>query len=181
MRFLTIVILSALFVFSGCEDKTQPKEGKTEAVQEKKIQYPITLTATNGENITIDKVERGLSFSNASNQAVLLNFFATWCPPCIAEIPHLNNLQKKHEGKLKIVSVLMEDKNLDQVKQFMEKYNIQYTTTQGEANFDLAKAVGDVQAIPFMILYDKNGKYATHYTGAVPEEMLDVDITKVVK
>lgn len=181
MRFFTIVLLSTLFIFVGCENKKVQQGQQVATQQEQKIKFPLALTTLDDENITINKIDRGFTFSNTDNEAVLLNFFATWCPPCKAEIPHFNNLQKKYDGKLKIISVLMEDKNTQQIKEFVKKYDIGYIVTQGSANFDLAKAIGDVQAIPFTILYDKNGKYATHYTGAIPEEMLDVDILKVIK
>lgn len=184
MRFLTFILSLCLFAFIlvGCSDKkeTQKEKEEPQAKQEQKIQYPITLTSMTGENILINKIDKGFTFSNTQDEAVLLNFFTTWCPPCKAEIPHLNNLQKQYEGKLKIISILVEDKNFNEVEDFIKTYKVDFIVTHGKSNFDLAKAVGDVKAIPFMILYDKNGKYATHYTGAIPEEMLNVDIAKVV-
>ncbi len=76
---------------------------------------------------------------------------------------------------------MLENKNEEQTKEFIKKYNISFPLAYGENNFKFSKALGDIQTIPFMILYDKEGNYATHYTGAVPDEMIDIDIKKVVK
>ena len=115
-----------------------------------------------------------------STSASLEAPFATWCPPCKAEIPHLNNLSDKFKGKLKIVSVLMEDKSKDEIDAFMKKFKINFGISYGENNFLFAKALGGVVGIPYMVLYKPNGEYATHYVGLVPEEMLESDINKVI-
>lgn len=148
--------------------------------KEEKIEFPINLKTIQDVNIAVKKINKGFNFSNATNKAVLLNFFTSWCPPCKAEIPHLNILQDKYKDSLEIIGVLLEDKDIEEIKKFTNKYRVNFTITQGRPNFTIAKAVGDVKAIPFMILYDKKGEYATHYVGAVPEEMINVDIAKVV-
>lgn len=180
--FLTISLL-----FASCDSKDENIVDKNQTQIDTKQQikaqtiYPINLKTLHEDIIKVDKINRGFSFSNTSNKAVLLNFFASWCPPCKAEIPHLNNLQKQYKDDLQIIGVLLEDKDKDEIDQFAKQYNIEYTIAYSKENFKLAKAVGDVKAIPFSILYDKNGTYATHYVGAIPEEMMNIDIQKVVK
>ncbi len=186
MKIKYALLLSLLLIFSACSDKKKD-EIKTDASKEQKankpkpIKYPIKLSTTSGNFIDINKTQSGFKFLNIKNKAILLTFIASWCPPCKAEIPHLNNLQKEYKDNLKIVAVLLEDKSLEDIKSFIKKYDIKFALTHGKSNFILAKAVGDVQTIPFTILYDKSGNYATHYVGAVPEEMMNIDIKKVVK
>ena len=129
--------------------------------------------------MTLQKFDKGFKVEG-NDEAILFNFFATWCPPCKAEIPHLNNLSDKFKGKLKIVSVLMEDKSKDEIDAFMKKFKINFGISYGENNFLFAKALGGVVGIPYMVLYKPNGEYATHYVGLVPEEMLESDINKVI-
>lgn len=180
-----ILPICFLIIFAGCSDNkanTASLESSSEqAPKIKPISYPISLTSIDDKEILVDKIQRGFTFSHVKDKAVLVVYFATWCPPCIAEIPHLNSLSQKYKNSLEIIGVLLEDKSKEQMLDFAKKFDISYTVTYGENNYKLAKAVGDVQAIPFMILYDKSGKYANHYVGAVPEEMIDVDVQKVAK
>ena len=143
------------------------------------VEAPFELTLMDESKMTLQKFDKGFKVEG-NDEAILFNFFATWCPPCKAEIPHLNNLSDKFKGKLKIVSVLMEDKSKDEIDAFMKKFKINFGISYGENNFLFAKALGGVVGIPYMVLYKPNGEYATHYVGLVPEEMLESDINKVI-
>jgi len=116
----------------------------------------------------------------------LLNFFATWCPPCRAEIPHLANLQNKYKDKLKIIAILVENKNTKEIEEFKKRYNINYFVSNSSDNMNLAAKAADMLhqprnfSIPMMVLF-VNGKYFRHYIGMVPEEMLESDIKEAIK
>lgn len=175
-----LLLASALF-FAGCSDTETTFQSDNETkkeVEEKKA--PLTLTDTEGNTIAVTKTKNGLQFEGHEGKAVLLNFYATWCPPCKAEIPHLNSLQSTYEDTFSIISVTLEEKPLEEIQDFVEYYTINYTVTHGEQNFELAELVGGVSTIPYMILYDPQGNYATHYVGAVPEEMIDADVQKAL-
>ena len=204
MKFKLSIITFLLIFMSGCESDGKANAATVAASQnnsatttknieevkdknqiktEEKIaanhNEPLELTLTNEQKIKIQKFEKGFKIDD-NDQAVLFNFFATWCPPCKAEIPHLNNLQDKFKGKLKIISVLMEDKTKEEIEAFMKRYKIKFDVTYGESNFTFAKALGGVIGIPYMVLYKPDGTYAMHYVGLVPEEMLENDINKVI-
>lgn len=190
MKFLYTSIV-CLLLFSGCGNKTENNDNnqaeKTttniEQVKDNKEvkQDNIVLTDATGTNITVKKLEKGFIFEGYENKIVLLNFFATWCPPCKAEIPELNALQEKYKDDLKIISVLLEpNKSNEEVISFINDFNIKFTITNSPDNFKLADEVGGVESIPFMLIYDRNGTYKQHYTGAVPQEMVDADIVKVL-
>ena len=68
----------------------------------------------------------------------------------------------------------------EEMKSFINYHGINYTVTNGENNFQMASLTGGVKSIPLMIMYDKEGNYFTHYVGAVPEEMIEADIKKVL-
>jgi len=183
-----VFLLSFALIFTSCSkgknenssNNTTKEAKKTKVIQEKSNH--ITLTTVNGEKIEVTKTAEGFTFSNAQNQIILASFFATWCPPCKAEIPHLNNLQEKHKGKIKIIGILIEpNKNNDELKKFINNFAINYTVVNSSANQIFADAVGGVQNIPFAIMYGKNGENITHYLGVVPEEMIDSDIQSALK
>ena len=190
MKILFTMILT-LLIISGCSGSTEKNNNTNDTkISNEKVseQQPIikkddgiVLTDTSGKNIKVKKLEDGFIFEGYENKIVLINFFATWCPPCKAEIPHLNNLQQKYNKDIKIISILLEEnKSNDEVINFMNKNSIEFTITNSLQNFQLAKEVGGVQSIPFMLIYDKKGHYFQHYKGAVPEEMIEADIKKIL-
>ena len=189
-KYSYVFLLALALIFTSCSNSKEKNETKgnntkkevkkTEVTQ--KESNDITLTTVSGEKIQITKTDKGFTFSNAKNQIVLVSFFATWCPPCKAEIPHLNNLQEKYKDKVKIIGVLIEpNKDNDELKKFINDFAINYTIANSPANQVFANAVGGVDNIPFMIMYGKNGKNITHYLGVVPEEMIDSDIDSALK
>lgn len=187
MKFILFTILMTLFIFTGCDDKKEnpPKNESTQenTTQETTTQKPImdkkmvVLTDTNDKEWKIEQIDDRLVFEGLENKVVLLNFFATWCPPCKAEIPHLINLQNKYKDKFIVISVLLEEnKPNEQIQEFIKDYEINYSVTNSAQNFVLADLVGGVQSIPLMLLYDTSGKQVQNYIGAIPEEMLEIDI-----
>ncbi len=193
-----IFVTLAFFALQGCSSETSTKKNvtletikpvektqiHTETEPNKKDDLKsnyILLKDVNGEKIKLIPKESGFTFVNYENKIVILNFFATWCPPCNAEIPHLNNLQEKYKDDVKIISILLEDNKSDEeIKKFINRNQINYTITNSPANFEVAKEIGGVRSIPFMLIYDRNGDYSQHYMGAVPEEMIEVDIKRVL-
>lgn len=189
MKINLLIIPFLVLFLSGCDNENKSDANKTSDAtpttttsapsQSTSIEAPFELTLMDESKMTLQKFDKGFKVEG-NDEAILFNFFATWCPPCKAEIPHLNNLSDKFKGKLKIVSVLMEDKSKDEIDAFMKKFKVNFSISYGENNFLFAKALGGVVGIPYMVLYKPNGEYATHYVGLVPEEMLESDINKVI-
>ena len=191
MKFLApILLVCVLLLLNGCSSQKKKNDTNTSSSQtqttqeevkvEKKLEKVI-LHDVDGKEIIATPTEKGFTFSGYENKVVLLNFFATWCPPCKAEIPHLNSLQEKYKDNFVIISVLLEEnKSQEELNSFIKYNNINYVITNGMSNFQPAQSVGGVKNIPLMFLYDRNGSYSTHYVGAIPEEMIDADIKKVL-
>ncbi len=178
MQFKSVLLLfifSAL-LFTGCGDD---REIKQEPV---KLNNTFTLKTIDDKNINIVLEDEKILIQEYANKIVLLNFFATWCPPCKAEIPVLNKVQEKYKNDLVIISILLEnDKSNEQLKNFVNQYNINYIITNGEENYKFQNALGGIKSIPTMLMIDKNSKLFQKYVGMVPSEMLDIDIKKVLK
>jgi thiol-disulfide isomerase/thioredoxin len=179
--WISILASATLLFLSGCSSESKQEESKTVLPKETQKNEPLTLKTTDGKEIIVTPIEKGFTFSGYENKIVLVNFFATWCPPCKAEIPHLNNLQEKYKENFVIISVLLEEnKSNEEIASFMKYNSINYIITNSPENFKFAKSAGGVKNIPLMFLYDKKGVYSTHYVGAIPEEMIDSDIKKVL-
>lgn len=102
-------------------------------------------------------------------QVVLVNFYASWCGPCRAEIPHLISIRKKYsENDLKIIAI-----NLDDSKNTMEKFNkemgINYSTFHDSGSI---QQFFMVQGIPFNLVYGKNGDAVYADSGIISEQRL---------
>jgi len=191
MKILFTAML-ILLVTSGCsnnEEKQTQQSTQEKTVQEQTTAHKITqkkddeivLTDTSGDTIKVKQTSDGFIFEGYEGKVVLLDFFATWCPPCKAEIPHLNNLQKKYAKDVKIIGVLLEkNKSNAEVIKFINKYGVEFSIANSPDNYRLAQKLGGVDSIPFMLIYDRKGGYSQHYVGAVPEEMIEADIKKVL-
>jgi len=186
-KVIYILLIATSLLVTACSNSSDKKNNDEKQITTKKETVAtqsndILLKDTEGNIITATKTDKGYTFSNAKGKIVLISFFATWCPPCKAEIPHLNNLQEKYKNKLSIIGILLEEnKDNDEMKKFINYYAINYTISNSLGNQKLATAVGGVSNIPYMIMYGKDGHYITNYLGAVPEEMVDSDIESALK
>lgn len=183
MKFLYAVFI--LLLLAGCEEKaTITEESISQASDSKTAVNPnlFSLSDIQGNAYPMEKKEKGVAIEGYEGKVVLLNFFATWCPPCRAEIPHLINLQERYQEDFAILAVLMEqDKDNKDLQEFSDSFGVTYPILNGSENYRLADALGGVRSLPTMIMYDRQGNYFTHYLGAVPEEMIEADIKRAME
>ncbi|QDO94155.1 redoxin domain-containing protein [Formosa sediminum] len=101
------------------------------------------------------------NFKFAQNQVVLLNFWATWCPPCIAEMPSLVALHKDYKDKVQFLFVSNEDE--DVIVAFLKKHN--YTIPVHQPMSAVPERL-HTSTIPRTLLISKSGKIVIDKTGA---------------
>ncbi|MEQ1875219.1 MAG: TlpA disulfide reductase family protein, partial [Bdellovibrionia bacterium] len=94
---LTVLLLSFWF-FYGADVATKPSENTLSALDrlETKGVSPFTLPYMAGQNYSSESLK---------GQIVVLNFWATWCPPCVAEFPSMIKLAEHYGGKVKLVTI----------------------------------------------------------------------------
>lgn len=102
-------------------------------------------------------------------KVVILNFFATWCPPCRDEIPELVKVSKAHkDGKVLFVGLSVDDvKNKAQVDTFIRKMNVNYPVYM--AGKDLLLRFG-IDSIPHNVFYDRQGNMVISQPGQCDAE-----------
>ncbi len=130
-------------------------------------------------NFTLAGISGGeWSFAEQKGKVVVVNYWATWCPPCRVETPGLVNLANEYQSRnVEVVGVTM-DENLNDVPPFVEKYQIKYPIlTPGNDPNLLPKGT----ALPTTFLYDKSGCLAKKYTGIVLESTLKSDVEALLK
>lgn len=169
------------FLFTACDNKTTIDESVMVKSSVKNdnantfVSESFTLVTTDNKLITLKSTQQGLDFDEfKGKKVVLVDVFATWCPPCIEEIPVLKELKEKYKDNFEIVSVLFEkDKSKEEILEFIKKYQINYPITMGDDNFKLAKQLGDVKKIPEMFLFTKDGRFVKRFVGKVPKDELE--------
>lgn len=131
------------------------------------------------ENFSLPKLEGGeqWNFADRRGRVVVVNYWATWCPPCRLETPGLVNVAGEYKSRgVEMVGVSM-DENPADVPPFVEKYKIPYQILLPGTDPN----VGSTGiALPTTFLYDKNGKLAKKYTGIVLESTLKSDIESLL-
>lgn len=125
-------------------------------------------------NFSLREIDGGeWNFAAQRGKVVVVNYWATWCPPCRVETPGLVNVAGEYKSRgVEMVGVTM-DENLSDVPPFVEKYQIKYPILAPGNDPHLSPGG---MALPTTFLYDKNGRLAKKYTGIVLESTLKSDI-----
>ncbi|HMF55229.1 MAG TPA: cytochrome c biogenesis protein CcdA [Pyrinomonadaceae bacterium] len=124
------------------------------------------------ELLTLDG--RTVHLSEMRGQIVLLNFWATWCGPCRAEIPEFNAMQRDHGAQgLKIVGVSSSD-TPDDVKKFQDEIKQEYTITL--ASTDVPTKFGNGPGLPITIIIDREGRIRQRIIGGTVRDALEAVI-----
>ena len=168
-------------MFQGCfEDK------KAQEVNSIVSSNEYVLTSTDTQQYVIKKDGEGFVLENAEGKVIIIDIFATWCPPCKAAASHLGSLQERYKDELVVLGVSVEDGITNaKLQEFKKEYKANYTLVNSQTNRrlidDVAKAlkVGSRFPIPLMAMY-KDGKLINHYVGAVEEEFIESDIKKAL-
>jgi thiol-disulfide isomerase/thioredoxin len=117
--------------------------------------------------------------SDFAGKVVILDFWATWCPPCKAEIPGFVELQEKYRDKgLVIVGVSLDEQGPAVVKPFMQQFQINYPIVMGDEK--TAQDFGGVTAIPTTFIIDKAGNIVKKHVGFAPKENFEKEITPLL-
>ena len=115
------------------------------------------LTDFSGKSITKESLV---------GKVVLVEFWATWCPPCRSTLAWLGDLKKKYGNRIEIVAIAIESEEAD-VKEVAKGLNIPLLWAMGTPQ--IAQAFGDVSAVPTLHLFDQEGKTVATFYGAPPE------------
>jgi thiol-disulfide isomerase/thioredoxin len=124
-----------------------------------------------------------LSLKNYSGKIVLVNFWATWCPPCRDEIPRLEKFYKLHKKDgFAIIGLSVNNQGENYVLHFIKTFKggiITYPV--GMADYSIEKAYGNIYEIPQSFLIDRNGYVVKHITGEIPRGYLTYEFNKFNK
>jgi len=154
------LLAAAIVIFAllpGCTSKE--KESASSVAPD------FTLQDLSGKKVTL---------SGLKGSVVLLEFWATWCPPCRASIPGIERLHRAYGNKgLTVLAVSFDEGGWDKVKDFVAEHKITYSVLKGT---DEVSTKYLVRMIPAMYLVDKQGIVRKQYLGGGSEEELEKEI-----
>jgi len=102
---------------------------------------------------------------------VLVNFWATWCPPCLEEIPDLIALHENKKNNLVVIGVASDYRSAKQVTDFAEGLLVSYPIVLGTP--DVINQIGPVQGLPTTYLFNPEGKMVAQQVGALTQAAVE--------
>lgn len=104
----------------------------------------------------------------------IVNFWATWCVPCLQEIPDFIALQEEYRDHLQIIGLSMDEGPADQVRQFREEHHINYRVAIAEP--DLGDKFGGVFALPTTFVLDREGRVVQKHMGLISPAIYEQEV-----
>ena len=204
LRKLFYLILVLMFIAAGCKKKepepTQQEQTKVAAeekpeppqqeqanveAEEKPTQPPVDKappspverpSANSAPSFTLrDLNGKQVSLSDFKGKVVVLDFWATWCPPCVIEIPHFIELYEQYKDRgFAMVGISLDRQGVSVVKSFARKYQINYPILMTDGRVD--RAYGGITGIPTTFVIDSAGNIRQKYVGYRDKAVFEADI-----
>jgi thiol-disulfide isomerase/thioredoxin len=165
--------LALIWVAPGIEhvDETgtaagSPGEPEDAAAVGKPARLDFKLKDMNGVDVKLDSFK---------GKVILINFWATWCGPCKAEIPSLVELQEQYADDLVVLGFSVDDP-AEKMKPYAEEYKVNYPLLVGNGREDVQNAFGPLLGIPVSVIIDREGIIAKKHTGIATKEQFEREI-----
>lgn len=120
---------------------------------------------------------REIASSSFGGKVVIINYWASWCPPCVREMPMLIRTQEAFDpGQLQVVGIAIDRQ--DDVERFIEGHPINYPILIGDVEaVELSRRLGNrLQGLPFTVIFDHHGRRAFSQVGEITQATLDTQI-----
>lgn len=126
----------------------------------------FTLKDMNGVDVKL---------ASFTGKVILLNFWATWCGPCRAEIPSLVELQQQYNGDLVILGFSVDDP-VEKLRPYAAQFKMNYPILVGTGREDVQDAYGPLWGIPVSVLIGRDGRVAVKHSGIATKEQFEREI-----
>ena len=162
-RLQRLALTTCLLTIAGCNERQPPESaGRAEP------QLPETIA-----NFTFADLQgRPLKLGEYSGKVVLLDFWATWCAPCIRQIPELNRIHSAFQSKgFTVLGVSIDEGGAPTIQRFLSKNKLAYPVALDSGSPPVHKSLG-IKSIPAMFLIDRRGQIVQRWAGELnPDEL----------
>ncbi len=169
-----LAALFALFPGIGCAQPSNHHAVQPSREQERPTIY-FVRNPDSAPSFQIPGLDgKPVSPADARGKVVLLNFWATWCGPCRAEIPDLVELQAKYKDRLQVIGLVVDDDDLDAIHQFIREFHINYPVAI--TSDDVRLHYGGIAALPTSFLLDPQGRVVQKHVGLRDPALYETEI-----
>jgi thiol-disulfide isomerase/thioredoxin len=140
------------------------------------VRQAVACTATDDQeclpDISMEDVE-GNTWDRGSmaGQVVIVNFWATWCRPCLVEIPDLAEVHDRYrDADLVLLGIMTDRPSEGDLAEFTARTGLNYPVVRADA--DILHAFGPPDVLPTTLVYDRGGKLVMHHQGLVTAEQM---------
>ncbi|MEK6300268.1 MAG: cytochrome c biogenesis protein CcdA [Acidobacteriota bacterium] len=133
---------------------------------------PVTLSLLDGGT---------LDLHSKKGKVLLIDFWATWCLPCISEIPIFNQLGKDYKAQgFEVIAVSLDEEGAAKVKPFLKQHPMNYTQTIGDQKIAGELGVGE-SSLPVALLVDKQGRIRFKHVGRTEKDVFEAEIKQLLE
>jgi len=185
---LFCLILVLMFIVTGCKKKEpeQPRQDQANVEAEEKPTKPTgdkaspDPSAKSAPSFTLQDLNgKMVSLSDFKGKVVILDFWATWCPPCVREIPHFVELYEQYKAQgFAMVGISLDRKGVSVVKSFVQKYRVNYPILMADGQ--VSRAYGGITYIPTTFVIDAAGNIRQKYVSYQDKAVFEADIKKLL-
>jgi len=170
-RYLFLAIGLLVLLMACKQSESDTRGGYSPAIGERMQMVQFKL-----DSLTDNQV---LDSKQLEGQVLLVTFFATWCPPCIQEIPTLIELQNSYRSKgFSVLAFSVDEGDTTPLLRLIEKFGINYPVLL--ADLKITKGFGGVSGIPVTFLVNRKGELVKKYLGYVGHDVLEEEIKKML-
>ncbi len=188
LRKLFYLILVLMLIVAGCKKKEpepQQQEQANVEAEEKSTQPPVDKAppgpvespgGKSAPSFTLQDLNgKPVSLSDFKGKVIVLDFWATWCPPCVMEMPHFIELYEQYKDQgFAMVGISLDHQGISVVKSFVRKYQVNYPILMTDGRVD--KAYGGIPSIPTTFVIDSAGNIRQKYVGYRDKAVFEADI-----
>lgn len=185
--FVVLLLLVSSFSMLGCNknssetknDKSNLSNSQTQPSTDNTNSTDMSSSNNQAPNFTlVDTNGKKVSLSDYKGKVVILDFWATWCPPCRRGIPDLIDIQKQFKNKIAVLGISLDTDTKGDVPSFIKNMGINYSVLY--ASPEVVQAYGNIDAIPTSFIIDKKGKIVNQHVGLTPKETLISEIKNLL-
>jgi peroxiredoxin len=168
----SLLAVLALIFFTTFSGKNAPVDSGGNGVT-----APLfSLTTLSGEKIHL---------ADFRGKVIILDFWATWCPPCQEGIPHLNQLYREYrKDGLVVIGISLDRGGPEEVRRFLDQKGVEYINVMGNEEVFQAYSglpgLGKIQGIPTAFIVDREGRVHKKFVGLTPKQTLEAAIKPIL-